>query len=103
MTVQHVVKTSSNVTTAVVSQRHGFVTVGMTAETSRTNKTAVSNATRYTYFHLVFLIVSGTVNRDCLICHKTLLATDKRIKKIGECLAKCSYDLQCIERQVNHI
>ena len=58
------------------------MTVGIAAETSRTNKTAVSNATRYTYFSLVFLIVSGAVNRDCLICHKTLLATDKRIKKL---------------------
>ena len=56
-------KTSLNVTTAVVSQRIGSVTVGINAETSRTNKTAVSDAPRYTNFPLVFLIVSGTVNR----------------------------------------
>jgi len=57
------VKTSSNVMTAVVSMRIGFVTVSMTAKTYRTNKTAVSDAARYTYFPFVFLIVSCTVNR----------------------------------------
>jgi len=63
VTVQHVVYSTSNVTTASVSQHLGFVTVGITAETYRTNKTAVSDATRYAYFPLVILIVAGTVNR----------------------------------------
>jgi len=60
------VKTSLSVMTAVVSQRGGFVTVRMTAETSRTNKTAVSNAARYTYFPLVFLIVSGIYSESLM-------------------------------------
>jgi len=47
MYVQHVVKISSNVTQAVVSMRHGFVTVTMTVETSLMNETAVSDASMY--------------------------------------------------------
>jgi len=54
------------VTTASVSQRHGFVTVGMSVETSRTSKTAVSDAARYTYFSFVFLIVSGIYSESLM-------------------------------------
>ena len=52
--------------TAVASQRGGFATVGMSVETSRTNKTAVSNAARYTYFPFVFLIVSGIYSESLM-------------------------------------
>jgi len=48
--VQHVMKISFNVTQAVVSMRHGFVTVPITVETSLTNETAVSDASIYCIF-----------------------------------------------------